>query len=290
MSDKITAYLTQSTETVTSTFTQNGETLVASYVQAARGAKGEDGTGSGGTWGGITGDVSLQTDLGNSATKDVGTTAGTVAAGDDSRFNSGLTPTEHASLSIGTGISEIQFEAIQAGSGGENVQVCIADPVTTQPLTVTAVGNLLTITPSSRANLIVASELQKVDETPFGLNNLVFVSEGLFTADGRDYRLASRPMWARLNVNTGSNYCELYVWPANSNTPGIYTGSTANYMTCGWTVADANPDITPEFQAVESKVSEAVKAVNSIASLATARSGSTGYGPLITQVATNLSL
>jgi len=44
MSDKITAYLTQSTETVTSTFTQNGETLVASYVQAARGAKGEDGS------------------------------------------------------------------------------------------------------------------------------------------------------------------------------------------------------------------------------------------------------
>jgi hypothetical protein len=46
-------------------------------------------------WGDIEGTVSNQTDLGDAATLDVGTTAGTVAAGNDARLSDARTPTSH---------------------------------------------------------------------------------------------------------------------------------------------------------------------------------------------------
>ena len=53
--------------------------------------------------------------LGGAASLDVGTTAGTVAAGDDSRFSDARTPTAHASTHV-TGGSD----AIQSATSGQN--------------------------------------------------------------------------------------------------------------------------------------------------------------------------
>jgi hypothetical protein len=55
--------------------------------------------------------------LGGAATKDIGATAGTVAAGDDSRFSNARTPTAHASSHADGGTDELSLDASQITSG-----------------------------------------------------------------------------------------------------------------------------------------------------------------------------
>lgn len=59
--------------------------------------------------------AAVEASLGGAASLDVGTTAGTVAAGDDSRFSDARTPTAHASSHV-TGGSD----AIQSATSGQN--------------------------------------------------------------------------------------------------------------------------------------------------------------------------
>jgi hypothetical protein len=68
-------------------------------------------------WGDITGTVADQTDLGDAATRDVGTTAGTVTAGDDARLSDARTPTAHASSHGDGGADEIAVHASQVTGG-----------------------------------------------------------------------------------------------------------------------------------------------------------------------------
>lgn len=71
---------------------------------------------------GRTGDVVLSTadisGLGNSATRDVGTAAGTVAAGDDSRMTNARTPTSHAASHASGGGDPVTPAAIGAEVAG----------------------------------------------------------------------------------------------------------------------------------------------------------------------------
>ena len=59
----------------------------------------------------------LESALGNAATKDVGTSAGTVAAGNDSRLTDSRTPTTHATSHV-TGGSDVIATAVAGGNAG----------------------------------------------------------------------------------------------------------------------------------------------------------------------------
>lgn len=80
--------------------------------------------------------------LGNSATLDVGTIAGTVAAGNHT--HNYLPATLHATLTIGIGDSAVTYEAVISGSDGELVSVSHQAP-SISPVSASHIGNAILV-------------------------------------------------------------------------------------------------------------------------------------------------
>ena len=160
--------------------------------------------------------------LGDSATLSVGTTAGTVAAGDDSRITGAVpksTVTTAGDLIYGTGNAAVSRLGI-----GSALQVLRTNAGATAPEWATVSSGAMSVI----ARTVVGTPASSVDfsSIPATYENLMVT----FLARGSATGSEAIPIYARLNNDSGSNYGWHWSY-ATGNSGGLATGAGASAVT-----------------------------------------------------------
>lgn len=160
--------------------------------------------------------------LGGAATLSVGTTAGTVAAGDDSRITGAVpksTVTTAGDLIYGTGNAAVSRLGI-----GSALQVLRTNAGATAPEWATVSSGAMSVI----ARTVVGTPASSVDfsSIPATYENLMVT----FLARGSATGSEAIPIYARLNNDSGSNYGWHWSY-ATGNSGGLATGAGASAVT-----------------------------------------------------------
>jgi hypothetical protein len=113
---------------------------------------------------------------GGAATLNVGTSAGTVAAGDDSRFTNARTPTAHASTHVTGGADAIQSATAAQNGLATSTQITKLDGIeagadVTDATNVSAAGAVMKTLADAKGDLFVATAADTVTRLPIGVSN-----------------------------------------------------------------------------------------------------------------------
>lgn len=113
---------------------------------------------------------------GGAATLDVGTSAGTVAAGDDSRFTDERTPTAHASTHVTGGTDAIQSATSSQDGLATSTQITKLDGIealadVTDATNVAAAGAVMNTLADAKGDLFAATAADTVTRLPVGVSN-----------------------------------------------------------------------------------------------------------------------
>ena len=113
---------------------------------------------------------------GGAATLDVGTSAGTVAAGDDSRFTDERTPTAHASTHVTGGSDAIQSATAAQNGLATSTQITKLDGIealadVTDATNVAAAGAVMNTLADAKGDLFAATAADTVTRLPVGVSN-----------------------------------------------------------------------------------------------------------------------
>jgi hypothetical protein len=113
---------------------------------------------------------------GGAATLNVGTSAGTVAAGDDSRFTNARTPTAHAATHVTGGADAIQSATAAQDGLATATQITKLDGIeagadVTDATNVSAAGAVMKTLADAKGDLFVATAADTVTRLPIGVSN-----------------------------------------------------------------------------------------------------------------------
>jgi hypothetical protein len=113
---------------------------------------------------------------GGAATLNVGTSAGTVAAGDDSRFTNARTPTAHASTHVTGGSDAIQSATSAQNGLATSTQITKLDGIeagadVTDATNVSAAGAVMKTLADAKGDLFAATAADTVTRLPIGVSN-----------------------------------------------------------------------------------------------------------------------
>ena len=113
---------------------------------------------------------------GGAATLNVGTTAGTVAAGDDSRLTNARTPTSHASTHVTGGTDAIQSATSSQNGLATSTQITKLDGIqagadVTNATNVSAAGAVMKTLADAKGDLFAATAADTVTRLPIGVSN-----------------------------------------------------------------------------------------------------------------------
>jgi hypothetical protein len=113
---------------------------------------------------------------GGAATLNVGTTTGTVAAGDDSRFTNARTPTAHASTHVTGGTDAIQSATSSQNGLATATQITKLDGIeagadVTDAANVSAAGAVMKTLADAKGDLFAATAADTVARLPIGASN-----------------------------------------------------------------------------------------------------------------------
>jgi hypothetical protein len=113
---------------------------------------------------------------GGAATLNVGTTAGTVAAGDDSRLTNARTPTAHASTHVTGGSDAIQSATSSQNGLATSTQITKLDGIeagadVTDATNVSAAGAVMKTLADAKGDLFAATAADTVTRLPIGVSN-----------------------------------------------------------------------------------------------------------------------
>ncbi len=113
---------------------------------------------------------------GGAATLNVGTSAGTVAAGDDSRFTNARTPTAHASTHVTGGSDAIQSATATQNGLATSTQITKLDGIeagadVTDATNVEAAGAVMKTLADAKGDLFAATAADTVTRLPIGVSN-----------------------------------------------------------------------------------------------------------------------
>jgi hypothetical protein len=113
---------------------------------------------------------------GGAATLNVGTTAGTVAAGDDSRLTNARTPTAHASTHVTGGSDAIQSATSSQNGLATSTQITKLDGIqagadVTNATNVSAAGAVMKTLADAKGDLFAATAADTVTRLPIGVSN-----------------------------------------------------------------------------------------------------------------------
>lgn len=113
---------------------------------------------------------------GGAATLNVGTTAGTVAAGDDSRLTNARTPTSHASTHVTGGTDAIQSATSSQNGLATSTQITKLDGIeagadVTDATNVSAAGAVMKTLADAKGDLFAATAADTVTRLPIGVSN-----------------------------------------------------------------------------------------------------------------------
>ena len=113
---------------------------------------------------------------GGAATLNVGTTAGTVAAGDDSRLTNARTPTSHASTHVTGGTDAIQSATSSQNGLATSTQITKLDGIeagadVTDATNVAAAGAVMKTLADAKGDLFAATAADTVTRLPIGVSN-----------------------------------------------------------------------------------------------------------------------
>jgi len=113
---------------------------------------------------------------GGAATLNVGTSAGTVAAGDDSRFTNARTPTAHASTHVTGGADAIQSATSAQNGLATSTQIAKLDGIeagadVTDATNVSAAGAVMKTLADAKGDLFAATAADTVTRLPIGVSN-----------------------------------------------------------------------------------------------------------------------
>lgn len=113
---------------------------------------------------------------GGAATLDVGTSAGTVAAGDDARFTDDRTPTAHASTHVTGGTDAIQSASSSQDGLATATQIAKLDGIeagadVTDATNVAAAGAVMKTLADAKGDLFAATAADTVTRLPIGATN-----------------------------------------------------------------------------------------------------------------------
>jgi hypothetical protein len=113
---------------------------------------------------------------GGAATLNVGTTTGTVAAGDDSRFTNARTPTAHASTHVTGGTDAIQSATLSQNGLATATQITKLDGIeagadVTDAANVSAAGAVMKTLADAKGDLFAATAADTVARLPIGASN-----------------------------------------------------------------------------------------------------------------------
>jgi hypothetical protein len=180
----------------------------------------------------------LESSLGGAALLNVGTTAGTVAAGDDSRLSNARTPTAHASTHTDGGSDEISIDGSQVTSG---TVAYARHPVGTSSSTLAAgddsriTGAQQRSTLTTKGDLYIATASGAVTRLAVGSNDQVL------TADSAQ---ATGVKWADSSGGGGSSISIAHGY--------VTSGDVTPQTTASWAVMTSSP--TFSIAAVEGDV------------------------------------
>jgi hypothetical protein len=113
---------------------------------------------------------------GGAATLNVGTTVGTVAAGDDSRFTNARTPTAHAATHVTGGTDAIQSATSAQDGLATSTQITKLDGIeagadVTDATNVSAAGAVMNTLADAKGDLFAATAADTVTRLPVGVSN-----------------------------------------------------------------------------------------------------------------------